>query len=244
MAVTSVWEAWLVFNNYNVEGWVRTFLGKGEEEKRETETVPEVVEKPVEKKARWKSVAETSGKEATDVGALADVPLNPLEENEGAGEVERTGGTPVEEFDGSGDVDLKAVDEDVDGTPMNEDIDGVSMEDVDGMPMDDDVDGVPMDDEDVDGVPMSDEDVDGMPMEEGDVDGLPMGEEGMVEEDTQPLESSPENLSPTPEDPPAITTLDPPQQTRPRSPEVPPSQADRPPPQKRQRMKAADMFGE
>lgn len=48
-----------------------------------------------------------------------------------------------------------AVDEDVDGEPMD---------DVDGEPMDEDIDGEPMD-EDVDGQPMDDEDVDGEQME-------------------------------------------------------------------------------
>src|SRR5271169_5198641 len=63
MAVTSIWETWMIFNNNNVESWVKTFLGKVEQEERTSEGPgEEIVEKPVEKKGKWKSVAETSGK--------------------------------------------------------------------------------------------------------------------------------------------------------------------------------------
>jgi len=49
----------------------------------------------------------------------------------------------------------------------------VDIEEVDGEPMEEDLDGEPMDDEDLDGVPMDDDDMDGVPMEE-DVDGEPL----------------------------------------------------------------------
>jgi U2-associated protein SR140 len=131
MAVTAVWETWMIFNNANVEAWVKTFLGRVEDEAPEEEVEEEIVETVVEKKARWKKVAETSGKEAKDVGGYT---------------------SPV----GSGDEG----EEDVDGEVMGEegDVDGEPMEeeDVDGEPMDDDVDGEPMDD-DVDGMPMDEE---------------------------------------------------------------------------------------
>lgn len=59
----------------------------------------------------------------------------------------------------------------VDGEPMDEDVDGVAMDDLDGAPMDD-VDGAPLDD-DVDGAPLEvHDDVDGEPID--DVDGQPM----------------------------------------------------------------------
>jgi hypothetical protein len=69
MAVTSVWETWMIFNNSNVEGWVKTFLGQVGGEEEMMENVEEVVEQPVEKKGRWNSVLDTSGKAAqiTDV---------------------------------------------------------------------------------------------------------------------------------------------------------------------------------
>jgi len=131
MSVTSVWETRMIFNNDNVESWVKTFLGQVEQEQRTSEEpVEEAVEKPVEKKGRWKSVAETSGKEATEKGGFTSIPIT------------------------SPEVD----DEDLDGKEMEEDIDGMPMEeeeDVDGEPMEDeDVDGEPMEEEDLDGMPM------------------------------------------------------------------------------------------
>jgi U2-associated protein SR140 len=126
MAVTTVWETWMIFNNANVEGWVKTFLGRVEDEAPEEEVEEEVVETVVEKKARWKKVAETSGKEAKDVGGYT----SPV----GSGDEEDVDGEVMEEEGG------------VDGESMEE-------EDVDGEPMDDDVDGEPMDD-DVDAMPM------------------------------------------------------------------------------------------
>jgi U2-associated protein SR140 len=132
MAVTSVWETWMVFNNSNVEAWIKTFLGRVDEEERTSEEpVEQVVEKPVEKKGRWKSVAETSGKEITAV---------PL----------------ISTDDAEEDVDGDEMGEEVDGMPMEEDVDGMPLEeeDVDGEPMDDDIDGQPMEEEDVDGTPM------------------------------------------------------------------------------------------
>lgn len=125
MAVTTVWETWMIFNNANVEGWVKTFLGHVEDEAPEEEVEEEVVETVVEKKARWKKVAETSGKEAKDVGGYT----SPV----GSGGEEDVDGEVMEE----GDVDGESIEEeDVDGEPMDDD--------VDGEPMDDDVDGMPM----------------------------------------------------------------------------------------------------
>jgi U2-associated protein SR140 len=37
MAVTAVWETWMIFNNANVEAWVKTFLGRVEDEAPEEE---------------------------------------------------------------------------------------------------------------------------------------------------------------------------------------------------------------
>ncbi|KAG0706159.1 hypothetical protein DFH29DRAFT_846703 [Suillus ampliporus] len=65
--------------------------------------------------------------------------------------------------------------DDLDGAPIGDmDVDGEPI-DVDGAPLDDDVDGVPLDhseDPDVDGEPM--EDLDGLPMDTDDVDGVPL----------------------------------------------------------------------
>jgi U2-associated protein SR140 len=184
MAMTSVWETWMIFNNSNVEGLVKTFLGQvgGEEEMMET-NVEEVVEQPVEKKGRWNSVLDTSGKAAqiTDVENVEEV---------GEGE-----------------------DEDVDGMPMEE-------EDVDGEPMEEDVDGEPMEEEDVDGQPMDEDDLDGMPMEEAPQ--LPP----VVSPDSPPHER--------------IRQEPPPQGAENRAESVKEDEVPRP--QKRQRMRAADMF--
>jgi len=120
----------MIFNNNNVEAWVKMFLGRvGEEEEMSEEDVQEVVEQPVEKKGRWKSVVETSGKEAQTI-----VEDKAEEEEEEEEEEEDVDGMPMEE-------------EDVDGEPMEQDVDGEPMDD-------EDVDGQPMDEEDVDGVPM------------------------------------------------------------------------------------------
>jgi len=130
MAVTSVWETWMVFNNANVEAWVKTFLGREErEDQGQEEEVQEVVQQPVEQKGRWKSVTETSGK---DVSELAGVGATP---------------SPAEE---------EVEDEDIDGEPMEEEnVDGEEMdnEDLNG----EDVDGEPMGDDEEDGAPMEED---------------------------------------------------------------------------------------
>lgn len=129
MAVTSVWETWMIFNNQNVEAWVKTFLGRPEEaEGEEHEVEEETVEEIVEKKGKWKSVTETSGKEAKDVGGYTSPVRLGEEEEEGEGEEGNVDGEAMEE-------------EDVDGVPMEE-------EDVDGEPMEEDeeVDEKPMED--------------------------------------------------------------------------------------------------
>lgn len=70
--------------------------------------------------------------------------------------------------------------EDLDGAPMNDDLDGDPLDDVDGAPLDD-VDGAPLDDidgaplDDIDGSPMND-DVDGIPLND-DLDGAPMDDD-------------------------------------------------------------------
>jgi len=112
MSVTSVWEKWMLFNNINVESWNKTFLGHVDvEERTSEEPEEEVVEHPVEKKGKWKSMLETSGKETT---VVADVDESP----------------------DADDVDGEEMD-DVDGRPLVEDVDGEPMydEDIDGEPM-------------------------------------------------------------------------------------------------------------
>lgn len=54
--------------------------------------------------------------------------------------------------------------DDLDGEPVEDDVDGEPLDDVDGEPMGDDVDGEPMDDGDMDGEPME-EDIDGAPID-------------------------------------------------------------------------------
>jgi U2-associated protein SR140 len=232
MAVTTVWEAWMVFNNHNVEAWNKTFLGRVEEKREAEEIVLRVVEMPVEKKRRWKSVAETSGKESielkkemTEVGGFTAVPLN--------------------SGDGGGDVHGKEMVSNFDGKPMQENVDTESMDDVDGKPMDDDedVDGIPMD-EDVDGIPMDeDTDVDGVAMEEDeDVDGVPMDEDvdgASMEEDGLPTDQPQSSELPGKEDHPELPI----EQHRDAQPQEAPQSKTEPPPRKRQRMKAADLFG-
>lgn len=200
MAVTSVWEQWLVFNNANVEAWIKTFLGRVEEDRQsqEEKAEEEVVEKPVERKGKWKSVSAKTTDESGIPHGLGAVILNAPEDSE----------------------------EDIDGQPMEgeEDVDGKEMEE-------ESVDGEPMDEEeDVDGVPMDeDEDVDGLPMDEEDVDGKPMDE------------PSPRATTASPVQIPAAAPHSPPQAENAQT-HSSPSEAPRP--QKRQRMRAADMFND
>ena len=102
----------MVFNNCNVEAWVKTFLGHTEEnEQTMGDNAEQIIEIPVEKKSRWKTVAETSGKEAISQ------PVDPVKEDDS------------EDVDGE-EMDENEDEEDgnVDGEPMEED-------DLDGEPM-------------------------------------------------------------------------------------------------------------
>jgi U2-associated protein SR140 len=207
MAVTSVWEQWLVFNNTNVEGWIKTFLGRVEEDRqsKEEEVEEKVVEKPVEKKGKWKSVTAKLEVQSVVPPGGTSVPLNAPDDSE----IEDVAGKSVEEED------------DVDGKPMEEEEEE-----------EEDVDGEPMEEEDVDGVPMDeDDDVDGEPMEEEDIDGLPM------DKPVPPAETLP--ISPRPGSPPQSPHR---QEKSPAAEILPPLEAPRP--QKRQRMRAADMFND
>src|ERR1700737_3912292 len=113
MAVTTVWETWMVFNNHNVEAWNKTFLGRVEEKREAEEIVPRVVEMPVEKKRRGKSVAETSGKESNELRKEMT-------------EVAEVGGftaVPLNSGDAGGDVHGREMLNDFDGKPMQENVD-------------------------------------------------------------------------------------------------------------------------
>jgi U2-associated protein SR140 len=70
-----------------------------------------------------------------------------------------------------GDLMDDGNDDDLDGAPVEQDIDGTPLDDVDGAPMDDDVDGLPMDD--VDGAPLEDIDGEAIVSDE-DLDGAPV----------------------------------------------------------------------
>ena len=199
MAVTSVWEQWLVFNNANVEAWIKTFLGRVEEdrENKEEKAEEEVVEAPVERKGKWKSVSAKTAESIVRRQPAAE-PLNAPDDSE-------------DDIDGNRIED----EEDVDGKEMEEE------EDVDGEPMgeDEDVDGVPMDEGGyVDGMSLDDEEVDGEPMEES------------------PPPAATDSAVPIPVPAPYSR----PEAERVQRTTSPPSEVHRP--QKRQRMRAADMF--
>nr|GAT43003.1 predicted protein [Mycena chlorophos] len=69
-------------------------------------------------------------------------------------------GEPMDDIDGA------PLDDDLDGAPIAEDIDGVPLDDIDGAPLTDDVDGIPITEDDIDGAPMAEEDdIDGVPMQ-------------------------------------------------------------------------------
>jgi U2-associated protein SR140 len=168
MAVTSVWETWMIFNNNNVESWANTFLGRADaKEQTDEEQVDEMEEKPVERKGKWKSVIETSGKEAAPTTEFTNTSPN-SHDNEN------------DEND-----DGEQMEEDVDGMPMDED-------NVDGEPMDDDdyVDGEPMDDEDA-----KDDDMDSESMDDEDAEDA--GGEKM-KESTPPPVPQPESTRQSP----------------------------------------------
>ena len=185
MAVTSVWETWMIFNLQNVEAWVKTFLGRAEEEGEEQEVEEEIIEEVVEKKGKWKSVTETSGKEAKDVGGYT----SPVQSAEGEEEEGQEGGQEEgqeggqEEWQEGGQAGRRVGwrDEGEEG-----DVDGEAMEE-------EDVDGVPMEEEDVDGEPMEEEEeevVDGLPMEEAPAKSVsipePMPERPVVQQPPDP----------------------------------------------------------
>lgn len=106
----------MIFNNANVEAWNKTFLGRNEVEQSGEGEIEEdeVVEKPVEKKGKWKSMLETSGKESSVVSNIDE-----QEDVDG------------EEFDEDVDGQAMEEEEDVDGEVMDEDIDGEPMEEED-----------------------------------------------------------------------------------------------------------------
>lgn len=181
MGITSVWETWMIFNNNNVESWVKIFLGRaGDEEQTGEEQVNEIEEQPVERKGKWKSVAETSGKEAAPATGFVNTSHSSHDdENE---------------------------DENVDGEQIEEDIDGMAMdeESVDGEPMeeedDDDVDGEPMDDE-------GGEDIDGERMKESTPTPVPQPEPSRQSSEP-PVETPEKTEAPRPQRRPRMRAVD------------------------------------
>ncbi|KAI8993033.1 hypothetical protein BD414DRAFT_514089 [Trametes punicea] len=158
-AVVDIWEDWIVFPPEFTAELRQRLEGatlKQEAPSEEQSTV-EVKETTPSFSSKFKASAFKPADmvDATDPGAAA-----PQEADDD--------GEPMDE---SSDVDGKPVD-DLDGEPIDADVDGVPLENVDGEPMED-VDGEPL--EDVDGDPIAD-DVDGAPIAAADagVDGEPM----------------------------------------------------------------------
>ncbi|RPD74305.1 hypothetical protein L226DRAFT_553395 [Lentinus tigrinus ALCF2SS1-7] len=153
-AVVDIWEDWIVFPpEYTSELRARLEGATLKEEAAPTE----------QPTAEFKETAPAfTSKFKTSAFRPAET-SEPTEEPKQADD-----GEPMDE---GSDVDGDPLDVDVDGAPM-EDVDGDPIEDVDGDPMDD-VDGDPIS-EDVDGAPIAAVDVDGEPMDDVDGDPVPV----------------------------------------------------------------------
>jgi len=143
--VLTLWEGWCVFGQDSQAHFMDVFASPPL-----TQAEKDVAAKAAAEEAAAKKKASSASKvkwKKIDVKQQQSVrPSNP-------------GGAP------SADVDGEPMDEDIDGEPMA-DIDGEPMADIDGEPMVD-IDGEPM--ADTDGEPM-DEDVDRIPMEESEAE--------------------------------------------------------------------------
>jgi CID domain len=143
LSVVEIWEDWIVFSpDYTLELRSRLDGTIAEDEKSENEADSiEVQESATDYSSRFKA---SSFKPADPSGEQAG-------EGQGSGDRSDIDGEPVDDIDGEpvDDVDGEPI-EDVDGEPMHldDDLDGeplvVGDEDVDGEPMDEDIDGVPV----------------------------------------------------------------------------------------------------
>ena len=173
-SVVDIWEDWIVFPpDFTAE--LRARL-EGMTIPAEEPEVEEEVTAPVDTSKSFASKFKASSfKPAAE--PVVPVPANDDDDGEPM-DVGSDDEAPPQTTKMTEDVDGVPLETDVDGDPID-DVDGAPMDDVDGAPIDD-VDGAPMDDvdgeplNDVDGEPIKDGDVDGEPMAEEDVDGVPM----------------------------------------------------------------------
>lgn len=162
-SIVDIWEDWIVFPpEFTAE--LRARL-EGSVAPAEDVQEEETVEMPVEAPKAISKFTASSFKPAEAVPTAQAEPASD--------------GEPMDESSDS-DAEATAVkkpDEDVDGAPLDDDVDGSPVDDVDGVALDD-LDGAPLDDLDgeplqnLDGEPVLD-DVDGEPMDE-DLDGAPV----------------------------------------------------------------------
>lgn len=121
--ILQLWEGWCVFPASTQEKFVDEFNNPPLTKEEEEEEVRDRKQREKSKQAQ----GSRSKWKAVDVNEKADE------------EMAAPRGAAKEE-----DIDGEPMDEDVDGAPM-EDLEGAPMEDLDGAPMDEDVDGAPMD---------------------------------------------------------------------------------------------------
>ncbi|THH21332.1 hypothetical protein EW146_g180 [Bondarzewia mesenterica] len=144
-SVVDIWEDWIVFAPDFTAELRQRIEGQTEEEASTPEAAPQQEQEHAPAfVSRFKASSFRPAEEAAEAeapkGASADVDGEPMDEGSDA-----IDGEPVDDIDG------QPIDEDVDGEPL----DGEPIDDVDGEPMvEDDVDGEPMDD-DIDGAPIN-----------------------------------------------------------------------------------------
>ncbi|EGO25376.1 hypothetical protein SERLADRAFT_448355 [Serpula lacrymans var. lacrymans S7.9] len=148
-SVVDIWEDWIVFPpDFTSELRARLDgTSRSDAQPKEEADDLEVSESKEVYTSRFKAKSFQPAQDIVEPAVL-DVP----------GKDNKVGGEPMDE---GSDIDGEAMDN-VDGEPLNDDVDGVPIDDIDGAPIDD-VDGAPI--EDMDGEPMEeDENVDGVPM--------------------------------------------------------------------------------
>jgi U2-associated protein SR140 len=151
-SIVDIWEDWIVFPPDFTSELRMRLEGVTKEVGSKPEDVPEIDQKSVEE---YSSRFKASSFQLTTGPADGEVQLPEGEDWEPMDVASDVDGEPV------GNLDGELLD-DVDGEPVD-DLDGEPV-DIDGDPVNDDVDGVPVADEDMDGLPM--DDVDGEAMNE------------------------------------------------------------------------------
>jgi U2-associated protein SR140 len=138
VAVIDVWDDRIVFPPHQTAVWKERLDGKEPTKQEFVQIEEKPIVQPVSASARFKlafkPVVDPQGEADMDLDEESDEP-----QAMSAGEAPNNN-TELDELDGA-----PIVDEDIDGEALDDDVDGAPLEDVDGDPLDDDVDGAPVD---------------------------------------------------------------------------------------------------